>query len=108
MQSILMREAAKVVASSCGVDLGERKLYALLRYARVLIGHTVEPYQRYRDYFVCRYITYPTAVGTGSRLQTEVKVPAGLDFLKRLVTDLQARGEFQQAINYMRKGVKSC
>jgi hypothetical protein len=106
MKSVLMRVAAKEVASRCNVDLGEQKAYAMLRYANVMIGKTVEPYQQYRKYFYCKSIQYDTGCGPMHRLQTEVLVPEGVDFIERVVKKLIERGEFDRAINYMRKNAK--
>lgn len=90
--SVLVRELAKL-ASKHGINIGEHRLYRMLRAWKMIFSHSTEPYQEFidRGYFEVTQTAKETAKGTRLFKTTRVTPKGQIYIINRLKKELEQK-----------------
>lgn len=84
--SVLVRELAKICCNKHGINIGEHRLYRVLRAWKMIFSHSTEPYQEFidRGYFEVTQTAKETSKGTRLFKTTRITSKGQMYIINRL------------------------
>lgn len=84
--SVLVRELAKICCNKHGINIGEHRLYRVLRAWKMIFSHSTEPYQEFidRGYFEVTQTAKETSKGTRLFKTTRITPKGQMYIINRL------------------------